>query len=63
MFADGNISAKVTFGMMTSLDGYINDREGGFDWGHVSSLSCGVRQDAPWRGRPRGFYRISPVST
>ncbi|OJH33659.1 dihydrofolate reductase family protein [Cystobacter ferrugineus] len=27
---------KVTFGMMTSLDGYINDREGGFDWGHVS---------------------------
>jgi hypothetical protein len=27
---------KVTFGMMTSLDGYINDRKGGFDWGHVS---------------------------
>jgi dihydrofolate reductase len=27
---------KLTFGMMTSLDGYINDRDGRFDWGHVS---------------------------
>lgn len=27
---------KVTFGMMTSLDGYITDRKGGFDWGQVS---------------------------
>jgi dihydrofolate reductase len=27
---------KLTFGMMTSLDGYINDVRGGFDWGQVS---------------------------
>jgi dihydrofolate reductase len=27
--------AKLTFGMMASLDGYINDRNGDFDWGHV----------------------------
>ena len=27
---------KLTFGMMTSLDGYINDRHGKFDWGLVS---------------------------
>lgn len=27
---------KLTFGMMTSLNGYINDRSGSFDWGHVS---------------------------
>jgi dihydrofolate reductase len=27
---------KLTFGMMVSLDGYINDRNGDFDWGHVS---------------------------
>lgn len=28
--------AKLTFGMMVSLDGYINDRNGHFDWGYVS---------------------------
>lgn len=27
---------KLTFGMMTSLDGYINDVRGGFNWGQVS---------------------------
>ncbi|KFE64371.1 dihydrofolate reductase family protein [Hyalangium minutum] len=27
---------KIAFGMTTSLDGYINDRRGGFGWGHVS---------------------------
>lgn len=27
---------KLVFGMMTSLDGYINDVRGGFDWGQVS---------------------------
>ena len=27
---------RLTFGMMTSLDGYINDLHGGFDWGQVS---------------------------
>jgi dihydrofolate reductase len=27
---------KLTFGMMISLDGYINDRNGHFDWGYVS---------------------------
>ncbi|WP_224244178.1 dihydrofolate reductase family protein [Hyalangium gracile] len=27
---------KVLFGMMTSLDGYISDRKGSFDWGQVS---------------------------
>jgi dihydrofolate reductase len=27
---------KLTFGMMVSLDGYINDRKGKFDWGQVS---------------------------
>jgi dihydrofolate reductase len=27
---------KLTFGMMASLDGYINDRKGKFDWGQVS---------------------------
>lgn len=27
---------RLTFGMMTSLDGYINDVRGGFDWGQVS---------------------------
>jgi dihydrofolate reductase len=27
---------KLTFGMMASLDGYINDRDGKFDWGQVS---------------------------
>jgi dihydrofolate reductase len=27
---------KLTFGMMVSLDGYINDRNGKFDWGQIS---------------------------
>ena len=27
---------RLTFGMMTSLDGYINDVRGGFNWGQVS---------------------------
>ena len=27
---------KLIFGMMTSLDGYINDAEGKFDWGQIS---------------------------
>lgn len=27
---------RLVFGMMTSLDGYINDPRGGFDWGQVS---------------------------
>jgi dihydrofolate reductase len=27
---------KLTFGMMSSLDGYINDRAGKFEWGQVS---------------------------
>ena len=27
---------RLTFGMMTSLDGYINDHNGNFDWSHVS---------------------------
>ena len=27
---------KLTFGMMTSLDGYISDRKGGFDWDQVN---------------------------
>ncbi|ODT64989.1 MAG: riboflavin biosynthesis protein RibD [Pelagibacterium sp. SCN 63-23] len=27
---------RLLFGMMTSLDGYINDIHGGFDWGQVS---------------------------
>ena len=27
---------KLTFGMMTSLDGYINDADGKFNWGQVS---------------------------
>jgi dihydrofolate reductase len=27
---------KLTFGMMASLDGYVNDRDGKFDWGQVS---------------------------
>lgn len=27
---------RLTFGMMTSLDGYINDVRGGFAWGQVS---------------------------
>jgi dihydrofolate reductase len=27
---------KLTFGMMCSLDGYINDRAGKFEWGQVS---------------------------
>ena len=27
---------RLVFGMMTSLDGYINDVRGGFDWGQVS---------------------------
>jgi dihydrofolate reductase len=27
--------AKLTFGMMVSLDGYINDAKGDFDWGQI----------------------------
>jgi dihydrofolate reductase len=27
---------RLVFGMMTSLDGYINDVRGGFNWGQVS---------------------------
>jgi dihydrofolate reductase len=29
--------AKLTFGMMTSLDGYVNDAQGDFDWGQIDS--------------------------
>ncbi|MFN3430774.1 MAG: dihydrofolate reductase family protein [Candidatus Sericytochromatia bacterium] len=29
--------AKLTFGMMTSLDGYINDATGAFDWGQIDA--------------------------
>jgi dihydrofolate reductase len=28
--------AKLTFTMMTSLDNYINDIDGDFNWGHIS---------------------------
>lgn len=28
---------KLTFGMMVSLDGYINDAEGHFDWGQIDA--------------------------
>src|SRR5687768_1911671 len=31
-----DLMGKLTFGMMVSLDGYINDRNGKFDWGQVS---------------------------
>ena len=27
--------AKLTYSMMISLDGYINDTYGSFDWGHI----------------------------
>jgi hypothetical protein len=27
--------AKLTYSMMISLDGYINDTHGSFDWGHI----------------------------
>lgn len=37
--------AKLVFKMMASLDGYINDAHGGFDWGHIDAEVHGHAND------------------
>ena len=43
--------AKLTFGMMVSLDGYINDRNGNFSWGQIDD---DVLQHTTEEGRRSG---------